>query len=159
MKNCKMLIMLVAFIPLVACNQNEPVIDSESSFIEETSSKEENDWYTVSFECVKCKVLVYESGANYNVAPRLTNVAYATDENGVIKLDDQGYQLQVNFKVICDEGYYLDLNSFDIKGTYQEIINNPAKDDEPPTDDPTLYRISDIKSDLTVVITAIKEKW
>ena len=156
MKNYKMLISLVALevtVTLLGCSQQEPIYSSSSTSNEDTSSSQQSDICEVSFVTTKCTVLVYENGTDYSFVPRQTNSTYAVDEGGNALPYDSTNELQVSFKVICDEGYLLGLDSFEIKGTYEAIVNNPMKDETPPYDDPMLWKISGIKSDLVVAIT------
>ena len=156
MKNYKIMISLMTLgvmITLVGCGQKEPVYLSSSTSNEDKDSGPQSDTCEVSFVINKCTVLVYENGTDYSFVPRQTNSTYAVDENGNALSYDSTSELQVSFKVICDEGYLLGLDSFEIKGTYDAIVNNPMKDETPPYDDPMLWKISGIKSDLVVTIT------
>ena len=156
MKNYKMMISLMTMgitMMLLGCSQQEPIYSSSSTSNEDTSSGQQSDICEVSFVTNKCMVLVYENGTDYSFVPRQTNSTYAMDEGGDALPYDSTNELQVSFKVICDEGYLLGLDSFEIKGTYEAIVNNPMKDETPPYDDPMLWKISGIKSDLVVAIT------
>ena len=155
MKNYKMLISLVALgvtVTLLGCSQKELVNSSSGISSEATSSGNQNEVCAISFVPTKCMVLVYENGTDYSFVPRQTNSTYAVDEGGNALPYDSTNELQVSFKVICDEGYLLGLDSFEIKGIYEAIVNNPMKDETPPYDDPMLWKISGIKSDLVVTI-------
>ena len=156
MKNYRTMISLMTFVvvaTLAGCKQNEPVYLNSCTSIDTTSSGEQNEVCAISFVTTKCTVLVYENGTDYSFVPRQTNSTYAADEEGNVKPYDSTSELQVSFKVMCDEGYFLSMDSFDIKGTYEAIVNNPTKDETPPYDDPMLWKIRGIKSDLTVTIT------
>ena len=156
MKNYKIMISLMtlgAMITLVGCSQKEAIYSSSNASNEDTSSGEQHDICEVSFVTTKCTVLVYENGTDYSFVPRQTNSTYAVDEGGNALPYDSTSELQLSFKVICDEGYLLSLESFEIKGTYEAIVNNPLKDETPPYDDPMLWKISGIKSDLIITIT------
>ena len=156
MKNYKMMISLMTMgitMMLLGCSQQEPIYSSSSTSNEDTSSGQQSDICEVSFVTNKCMVLVYENGTDYSFVPRQTNSTYAMDEGGDALPYDSTNELQVSFKVLCDEGYLLGLDSFEIKGTYEAIVNNPMKDETPPYDDPMLWKISGIKSDLVVAIT------
>ena len=156
MKNYKMMISLMTLgvmMTLVGCNQKEAIYSSSNTSNEDTSSGQQSNICEVSFVTTKCTVLVYENGTDYSFVPRQTNSTYAVDEGGNALPYDSTNELQVSFKVICDEGYLLGLDSFEIKGTYEAIVNNPMKDGAPPYDDPMLWKISGIKSDLVVAIT------
>ena len=156
MKNYKMMILLMTIgvtMTLLGCSQQEPLYLSSSTSNEDKDGGPQSDTCEVSFVTNKCMVLVYENGTDYSFVPRQTNSTYAVDENGNALSYDSTSELQVSFKVICDEGYLLGLDSFEIKGTYDAIVNNPMKDETPPYDDPMLWKISGIKSDLVVTIT------
>ena len=156
MKNYKMIISLMtvgAMMTLLGCSQQGPFYSSSNTSNEDISSGDQHDICEVSFVATKCTVLVFENGTDYNFVPRQTNSTYAVDEGGNALPYDSTNELQVSFKVICDEGYLLGLDSFEIKGTYEAIVNNPLKDETPPYDDPMLWKISGIKSDLVVAIT------
>lgn len=149
---------------LAACNQNQPQVDPSSSNDptqpSSSSIPEVVDGYTVTFVANHCKVLVYESGKDYTVTPKETNTTYAMTEAGVIQKydesDENNPQPQVNFKVVADEGYSVNASNFEIVGTYKNIKQNPAKTEEPAVDDDSLFRITKVRSDLTVTITAVQ---
>ena len=147
---------------LAACNQ-QPAADSSSSGQAQdssSSSQEVVDGYAVTFVTSHCKVLVYESGKDYTVTPKETNSTYAMLETGVIQkydeTDDNNPQPQVNFKVVADEGYSVNASNFEIVGEYKNLKQNPAKSETPAVDDESLFRITKVRSDLTVTITAVE---
>ena len=156
MKNYKMMISFMtlgAMMTLLGCSQQGPIYSSSNASNEDTSSGEQHDICEVSFVTTKCTVLVYENGTDYSYVPRQTYSTYAVDEGGNVLPYDSMSELQVSFKVICEEGYFLGLDNFEIKGTYEAIVNNPMKDETPPYDDPMLWKIIGIKSDLIITIT------
>ena len=160
MKNYKMLISLVALgvtVTLLGCSQKELVNSSSDISSEFTSSGNQSQACAISFITTKCTVLVYENGTDYSYVPKQTSSTYAVDEEGNVKPYDPMSELQVSFKVICDEGYFLSVESFNIQGTYEEVVNNPMKDETPPYDDPMLWKIIGIKSDLVVTITPAQD--
>ena len=150
---------------LAACNQNQAIGSSSSdqSTSSEDSSSSDNEvvnGYTVTFVCSNCKVLVYEKGKDYTVTPKETNTTYAMTDTGVIQYydetDDNNPQPQVNFKVVADEGYSVNATNFAINGEYKNLKQNPAKSETPSVDDDSMFRITKVRSNLTVTITAVQ---
>ena len=115
--------------------------------------------YSVTFTTEHCKVLVYE-GKKYDQTPVETNTTVAMDEDGNVvpyDIEDELPQPQVNFKVVCDEGYSVTApDNFTITGTYKNLKQNPAKSETPAVDDDTLFRITKVQTDLTVAIVAVE---
>ena len=115
--------------------------------------------YSVTFTTEHCKVLVYE-GKKYDQTPVETNTTVAMDEDGNVvpyDIEDELPQPQVNFKVVCDEGYSVTApDNFTITGTYKNLKQNPAKTETPSVDDDTLFRITKVQTDLTVAIVAVE---
>lgn len=86
-------------------------------------------------------VYVYKS-QDYNVTPVQTNAAYSRNgDYGYITLTDG----QVNFKVVCNDGYTVD--TIEIDGEYKNLKGYADTGME------NVYRITKIADDLTVTVT------
>ena len=111
--------------------------------------------YDVTFVVEHCKVLVYE-GKKYSQDPVETLKTKAMDEDGNIIPYDAGadVQPQVNFKVVCDEGYSVNASNISIEGKFKNLKQNPAKKETPAVDDDSIFRITQVQENLTVTITA-----
>ncbi len=112
--------------------------------------------YEITFTHEHCKVLVYESGQDYSIDPVETDKTLSRDDNGVVckyvAADaEQGIaevKPQVNFKVVCDEGYVVDGECITISGTQGVEWNKLASQGQ------DIYRITKIKADITVNVVA-----
>ena len=114
--------------------------------------------YDVNFTHTHAQVYVFPEGQDYSVAPVKSDYAETTDENGAPCQWTEARETadllpQVNFKVVCDEGYEVDADCLAITGTFNKI--KIVSNDE--TDNSWIIRITKIHSDLTVAITP-KEK-
>lgn len=117
--------------------------------------------YNVAFAGEHCKVYVYPSKNYEGVEPTLATSTKTVLDSGVqskyytpTKNDDGTYEddevkPQVNFKVVCDEGYKLDDNSIAISGAK----GNEWNDIKPQGNG--IYRITKIKADINVTITPV----
>lgn len=111
--------------------------------------------YKVTFSGEHCKVYVYDT-KDYTKTPKETNSCVAKDEEGnVVAYDPEDLELQpqVNFKVVCDEGYSLNASNFKITGKYNKLKQGPSEADDLPGAE--YYRITKVQEDLTVVITPV----
>ena len=121
--------------------------------------EESFEGYNVTFTAEHCKVYVYQ-GKDYATDPVEMYETKAMDEDGNIvpyDIEDELPQPQVNFKVVCDEGYSVTApDNFTITGTYKNLKQNPAKSETPAVDDDTLFRITKVQTDLTVAIVAVE---
>ncbi|MCR5349621.1 MAG: carbohydrate-binding domain-containing protein, partial [Acholeplasmatales bacterium] len=117
----------------------EVTITSKSSDAEEDIVESD---YKATFTTEHCSVYVYETQDTTGDGTLATE-AYARDSaTGNILSDGTG---QINFRVVCDEGYTVSASNITITGTY----NNLKVVSE------GYYRITKISSDLTVNIEAI----
>ena len=112
--------------------------------------------YNVTFVTENCKVLVYAS-ADYTLDPEETNTCVAKDKYGnVVPYDpeDLDLQPQVNFKVVCDEGYVADKENIVITGAkYKNFKQGPDEGEALPARE--YFRITKIQGDITVTITPV----
>ena len=114
--------------------------------------------YNITFTTDHCKVLVY-SGKDYSATPEETNTTKAKDEEGnIVAYDPEDIELQpqVNFKVVCDEGYSVNATNITITGKFKNLKQNPAKSETPAVDDDSLFRVTKVQEDLTIAIVAVK---
>ena len=98
--------------------------------------------YKATFVLENCVVYVYETQDTTGDG-ELTTTAYARDGSlGTLANDGTG---QVNFVVVCDTGYSVDLTCIVISGGYTNLksLGDNA------------YRVTKITSDLTIEITAV----
>ena len=112
--------------------------------------------YKVTFSGEHCKVYVYDT-KDYTKTPKETNSCIAKDEEGNIVAydpEDEQLQPQVNFKVVCDEGYSLNASNFKITGKYNKLKQGPAEADGLPSEE--YFRITKVQEDLAVVITPVQ---
>lgn len=112
--------------------------------------------YKITFSGEHCKVYVYDT-KDYTKTPKETNSCIAKDEEGNIVAydpEDEQLQPQVNFKVVCDEGYSLNASNFKITGKYNKLKQGPLEADGLP--DAEHFRITKVQEDLTVVITPVQ---
>ncbi|MCM1368640.1 MAG: hypothetical protein NC184_07520 [Roseburia sp.] len=114
-------------------------------------SQQENlsNGFRVDFECTHAKVYVYET-QDYSGAGTLTNTAYSRrDVTGALLKDGNG---QVNFKVVCDDGYsFAGFKTSDIAGIYGNI-KTPID-----TGAAGVYRITKIGGNLTIRVAATQD--
>ena len=116
---------------------------------------EEEDGYRVNFKTEHCKVFVYED-QDYTVEPVEATSALTRDENGVIckyspadpTNNVEEVKPQMNFKVVCDEGYEVDTTCFTLSGEEGKEWNN-LKDISDG-----VFRITTIKDSIDVTIKA-----
>ena len=109
-----------------------------------TSQKEGTaEGYMITFQCSEhVKIIVYKT--QKDTEGEETNIAYSRDgDSGVLLNNGEG---QINFRIVCDEGWEVTLTKENISGTFKNL-----KQDE---DDPSLFRITKISSVLTITITA-----
>lgn len=114
--------------------------------------------YNVTFVPTNCKVFVYP-GKDYTIDPVETNSTKAKDEEGNIvpyDVEDIELQPQVNFKVVCDEGYVVNKENMVISGAkYKNFKQGPdAKEGLPEAN---FFRITKIQGDITVTITPVED--
>ena len=112
--------------------------------------------YTVTFVPGEhCKVFIYSTKNYDNETPVETNTCKAKDENGnVIDYDaenDKGPQ--VNFKVVCDDGYTVSKDNMAVTGTYKNFKEGPDTKEGLPEG---FFRITKIQTDLTVTVTPVE---
>jgi len=116
----------------------------------------EPEGYTVTFVTEHCKVYVYND-QDYTVDPVEATSALTRDSDGNIckyvapDADGNGeVKPQVNFKVVCDNGYAVDASCITPSGTKGTEWNDlKAQSTE------GVYRITKIKADITVTIVAV----
>lgn len=121
-----------------------------------TPIEPEFEGYKVNFVAEHCKVYVYDT-KDYTKTPVETNSCVAKDEEGkVVAYDpaDEHLQPQVNFKVVCDEGYTLNASNFTITGTYNKLKQGESVADGLP--DAEHFRITKVQTDLTVNIAPVQ---
>ena len=114
--------------------------------------------YNVTFVPTNCKIFVYP-GKDYTVDPVETNSTKAKDEEGNIvpyDVEDIELQPQVNFKVVCNEGYVVNKENMVISGAkYKNFKQGPdAKEGLPEAN---FFRITKIQGDITVTITPVED--
>ena len=116
--------------------------------------------YDITFAAQHCKVLVYESGEDYTVAPvelGQDNKTKSRDEDGNIckyaaadaEAGTAEVKPEVNFKLVADEGYYVDGNNISISGTMGQEWNKICSEDA------DIYCVTKIKNDITITINAV----
>ena len=104
-----------------------------------------------------CKVLVFNTKAYETETPVETLSCKARDEEGnIVAYDPEDLELQpqVNFRVVCDEGYVVGLNNITVTGAkYKNAKQGPSLSDGLP--DETYFRITKIQGDITVTIVSV----
>ena len=113
--------------------------------------------YKVNFVAEHCKVYVYSTKNYETETPVEATSCVAKDETGkVVAYDPEDEQLQpqVNFKVVCDEGYTLNASNFTITGKYNKLKQGPSTEDGLPDDQH--YRITKVQENLTVTIAPVQ---
>ena len=113
--------------------------------------------YTVTFVPGNhCKVFVYSTKNYDNETPVETNTCKAKDEEGnVIDYDENAaLQPQVNFKVVCDDGYVVSKDNMAVTGTFKNLKQGPDTKEGLPAG---FFRITKIQTDLTVTITPVAD--
>ncbi len=112
--------------------------------------------YKINFVTANCKVYVYDT-KDYTKTPVETNSCVAKDEEGnIVAYDprDEELQPQVNFRVVCDEGYTLNATNFTITGKFNKLKQGPSTADGLP--DEEYFRITKVQEDLTVTIAPVQ---
>ena len=112
--------------------------------------------YKINFVTANCKVYVYDT-KDYTKTPVETNNCVAKDEEGnIVAYDprDEELQPQVNFRVVCDEGYTLNTTNFTITGKFNKLKQGPSTADGLP--DEEYFRITKVQEDLTVTIAPVQ---
>ena len=112
--------------------------------------------YKINFVTANCKVYVYDT-KDYTKTPVETNNCVAKDEEGnIVAYDprDEELQPQVNFRVVCDEGYTLNATNFTITGKFNKLKQGPSTADGLP--DEEYFRITKVQEDLTVTIAPVQ---
>ena len=109
--------------------------------------------YKVTFVCQFAKVLVYMSQNYTTETPvEMSETATRDVENGCYAKysNEDGVEVkpQVNFKVVAAQGYKVTIEDMVVSGDYNKFENKDA--------DQNIYRITKIKSDLTITITAVQ---
>lgn len=111
--------------------------------------------YNVTFQATHAEIFVYESGQDYSVTPVKTNTTQTRDEDGKLTKwiepeETDTKEPQVNFKVVCEEGYEIDADCIAITGTFNKIkiVSHDAEDNS------WIVRITKIKTDLTIAVAA-----
>ena len=109
--------------------------------------KYEDYAYKLDFICDEhIKVFIY-NGQDYESDPTSSLLAYSTDKKGNLLKDGEG---QINFLIVVDDNYTYEIN---VSGSFKNIKGK----DETGLDN--VYRITKIKSDLTInITTTTKEK-
>ena len=113
--------------------------------------------YKVNFVAEHCKVYVYSTKNYATETPVETNSCVAKDETGKVVAydpDDLIAQPQVNFRVVCDEGYTLNTTNFTITGNFNKLKQGPSTEDGLP--DEEYFRITKVQEDLTVTIAPVQ---
>ena len=108
--------------------------------------------YQVTFVTEHCKVLVYET-KDYTKDPVETNSCIAKDEEGnIVAYDPEDIELQpqVNFRIVCDEGYSVNTTNITITGKYKNIKQGPSEKDGLPDD--SYFRVTKIQENITITI-------
>lgn len=108
-------------------------------------SDDTTEGFVSTFELNNCKVYVYDT-QDMSGEGTFTTTAIAKDSAlGTILTDGNG---QVNFKVVANDGYYIDNTCISITGTYKNL--------KTPTEIGVEngYRITKVSSDLTITIDA-----
>ena len=120
--------------------------------------------YTVTFAGEHAKVYVYPSKTYEGVEPTLATSTETVDDTGAkvkyaipSKLDENLYdddevKPQVNFKVVCDEGYKMGDNSVVISGS-EGMEWNALK-----AQGNNIYRITKIKANIAVTIVPVVDE-
>lgn len=108
---------------------------------EEGTAEDLTQGYEVVFQCSEhVKIIVYKTQTPTD--GEQTNTAYSRDGNsGVLLKDGTG---QVNFKIVCDEGYEVLQANIVISGTCANLKDQGDG----------VWRITKIASELTVTVTA-----
>ena len=114
------------------------------------------DAYKVTFVSSHCKLYAYND-EDYTVNPtEVTGPVYTRDSNGNLTkyvapdADGNGeVKPQVNFKVVCDNGYEVDTNCIAISGTEHTEWNHLDDIKE------GIFSVTTIKADLTITITPV----
>ena len=114
------------------------------------------DAYKVTFVSSHCKLYVYND-EDYTVNPtEVTGPVYTRDSNGNLTkyvapdADGNGeVKPQVNFKVVCDDGYEVDTNCIAISGTEHTEWNHLDDIRE------GIFSVTTIKADLTITVTPV----
>lgn len=86
-------------------------------------------------------VIVYKTQSTQFGEVSLDDVYARDGDHGSLLIDGEG---QLNFKIVCDEGYEISLANIVISGEYKQIKDQGDG----------VYRITKIASDLTITITA-----
>ena len=124
------------------------------------------DGYTITFnQGEHFKVYVYNTQDYTSETPTETNSCKAKDKYGnVVEYDpaDALDQPQVNFKIVCDEGYSVGINDVAVVGAdgttkkgdlYKNFKQGPNETEGLPDDEH--YRITKIQRSLNITITPI----
>ena len=114
--------------------------------------------YNVTFVPTNCKVFVYP-GKDYTVDPVETNSTKAKDEEGNIvpyDVEDIELQPQVNFKVVCDEGYVVNKENMVVTGAKYKNFKQ-GKDEKEGLPEANYFRITKIQGDITITITPVED--
>ena len=141
--------------PSSSSTQPGPSSSSEPSSSSQAPAFEGYDVTFVPGE--HCKVLVFP-GADYTVDPVETNTTKAKDKNGNIveyDIEDVDPQPQVNFKVVCDEGYVVNKADITVTGTYKNLKQGPDEAEKLPAAE--YFRITKVQTNLTVTITPVED--
>ena len=112
---------------------------------EEGAAEDLTNGYEVIFQCSDhVKIIVYKTQVTSGEGEE-TNTAHSRDgDNGSLLKDGKG---QVNFKIVCDEGYEVLATNIVINGSYGNL-KYPSELGE------NTYRITKITSALTITVTA-----
>ena len=107
----------------------------------EVNTEEETEGYMATFNLENCDILIYDT-QDFTQEGKNETLAYAKDSvTGNILTDGTG---QINFKIIPDDGYSVNLSDIVIDGSYNQIKSLGDN----------CYRITKISSNLTVDVKA-----
>ena len=119
--------------------------------------------YKITFTHTNCKVLVYESGEDYTVNPVEKDQTLSRDKLGNITKwiepdTKTTNQPQVNFKVVCDEGYSCTFTNITITSVngVEEAYKNLKQNPESEEGQDDIFRVTKIKDDLVISIVAVQ---
>ena len=164
-------------VPFVACADYNKVVRESENWFRVTKINadiaislkcipeggEDGLGYVVTFVTDEhCHVLVFEDGTDYRFTPTapVDNKTLSRTKTGdaakyVAKDEANGIaevKPQVSFRVICDDGYEVVADNVVVAGTFKNKKVGPDTGENLP--DATYYKITVIKSDLTITITS-----
>lgn len=112
--------------------------------------------YKITFASTNCKVYVFDSQDTTGTGIEYTAPVQSRDSAGVVSKyivptteGEDDIKPQVNFKVVCNNGYKVTDDCFAISGSKGQEWNNIKAQGN------GVYRITKIKADITVTITPV----